>query len=113
VKELFSDVARAKLSMHNCSKVNHSVENDRIAACLEVAEWRVSWWCQVVWLMSFLNDAADSGGRFWWYSTTLEAIGILIPFLSVPREIAGMHVVLHVNIMALVYGCMNGNVKMI
>jgi hypothetical protein len=112
VKELFSDAAGAKFSMYNGSRVNHSAENDRGAACFEVIDDNVVWWGQVIWPLSFLNEAMDSKGRsYGCKTTTLEAVGMLIPFLSIPRELAGQHVVLHVDNMALVYGWMNGNVK--
>jgi hypothetical protein len=111
-KQFFSDAAGAKFSMCNGTRVNHSAENDRGAACLEVEDEKVTWWGQVTWPLSFLNEKLDARGRsFGCKTTTLEALGMLIPFLAIPKEVAGLHVVVHVDNMALVYGWMNGNVK--
>jgi hypothetical protein len=111
-KEFFSDAAGAKFSMQNGERINHSLENDRGAASFEVANDQVVWWAQATWPLSFVNSARDTRGCFYGSKTaTLEAVGLLMPFLSIPEDLAGQNVVLYVDNMSLVYGWENGYVK--
>jgi hypothetical protein len=111
-KVFFIDAAGAKFSMQNGTRVNHSTENDRGAASLEVLEDRVSWWMQVTWPLQFINSAMDSRGcSFGSKTATLEAVGLILPFLAIPESLTGRNVVLYVDNMSLVFGWENGYVK--
>jgi hypothetical protein len=111
-KVFYSDAAGAKFSIHNGIRVNHSIENDRGAACIEIGGEEVVWWSTITWPLEFLNNARDlKGAYFGSKSATLEMIGVLLPFISSPQLIAGKHVVFHVDNMSIVYGWENGYVK--
>jgi hypothetical protein len=108
----YSDAAGAKYAMHNGQRVNLSMPNDRGVACVNILNGEVSWWCRVVWPMQFLNEEMDEKGCFYGSKTaTLEVLGLLLPFLCIPEQLAGRSVVMYVDNMAVVYGWMNGYVK--
>ena len=60
---------------------------------------------RIFWPHSLLFYAKDNAGtRFAAKSSTLEAIGVLLPFLSFPSSLSGTNVVLHVDNTAVVHG---------
>jgi hypothetical protein len=57
------------------------------------------------WPLIFLNEKTDGKGAYYGSkSTTLESVGLLLPFLCVPTLVAGKEVVLEVDNIALWYG---------
>jgi hypothetical protein len=67
----------------------------------------VVWWAEIKWPREFLYKAEDEkGANFGCKSTTPEAVGLLLPFLSiyVPEELKGREVVFYVDNKAVVYG---------
>ncbi len=67
---------------------------------------------QQFWPKTFILERNDSTGtRFGNKTTTLECIGMLLPFLSRPDLVANRHVVLKVDNVACVYGFENGQVR--
>jgi hypothetical protein len=61
---------------------------------------------QQFWPKTFILERKDSTG-----TTTLECIGMLLPFLSRPDLVANRHIVLRVDNVACVYGFENGQVR--
>jgi hypothetical protein len=109
----YSDAAGAKFVMHRGQRVNLSIENDRGVAVINVLNNAVSWWTRTIWPMKFLNEYLDEKGCSYGSKTaTLEALGVLLPFLCIPEQLAGRSVVIYVDNMAVVYGWRNGYVKM-
>jgi hypothetical protein len=53
----------------------------------------------------------EKGARLASKMTTLEAVGLLLPLLSVPEKLAGQHVVLGINNIGAFFGWMNGGCK--
>jgi hypothetical protein len=67
---------------------------------------------QQFWPETFIMELSDSTGtRFGNKTTTLECIGMLLPFLYRPDLVANQHVVLRVDNVACVYGFENGQVR--
>ncbi len=67
---------------------------------------------QYFWPKDFIVHARDGDGiRFGNKSTTLECIGLLAPWLTVPELVSGRHVILRVDNIACVYGYDNGQLK--
>ena len=61
--------------------------------------------CRVSWPNQMLLQAKDNlGTRLAAKSSTLEAIGVLLPFLSFPAILSGSNVILQVDNMAVVHG---------
>jgi hypothetical protein len=60
---------------------------------------------QLFWPVHFVTTARDKkGARFGNKSCTLEAIGLLLPFLLIPNELRNQHIVCGVDNMAVVQG---------
>ena len=54
-----------------------------------------------------------NGSYFGTKSGTLEAVGLILPFISYPGELVGKKIVLQVDNTSLIYGWENTIVKMI
>jgi hypothetical protein len=108
----FSDAAGANFAMCGGERVHLNTEGDRGVACVEVAGNRVTWWTDLFWPKHFLEMATDNkGAHYGSKTTTLEAIGVLLPFLCIPEELVGQHLVFTVDNIAVVYGWENRCVK--
>jgi hypothetical protein len=60
------------------------------------------------WDKQFIREKRDEKGvRFGDKSTTLEAVGLLLPLLSIPEKLVNTHIILRVDNMACVYGFEN------
>jgi hypothetical protein len=67
---------------------------------------------QHFWPDTFILERTDaSGTRYGNKTTTLECLGMLLPFLTRPDLVTGRHIVLRVDNVACVYGFDNGQVK--
>ena len=67
---------------------------------------------KITWPEGFLTETKDEKGvDFGSKSTTLEAMGLLIPFLLRPEDITGRHVLFKIDNVAVHYGWDNGYVK--
>jgi hypothetical protein len=64
-----------------------------------------------IWPSSVYNAKDEKGARMAAKMTTLESVGLLLPFLSVPEVLAGQHVVLGVDNIGVVFGWENGGCK--
>jgi hypothetical protein len=65
---------------------------------------------RIWWDKSFIRDKRDEKCvRFGDKTTTLEAIGLLLPFLTNPKLLVNKHILLRVDNMACVYGFENKN----
>lgn len=63
---------------------------------------------QLFWPKKFITDSVDGKGvRFGDKTTTLETIGLLIPFLLVPSEFIQQHVILKVDCFGTIFGMQN------
>jgi hypothetical protein len=110
--EFFSDAAGSHFAMHRGERVNLNDKQDRGVACVEVLHDKVNWWCDITWPEVFLNDAKDEKGAYYGSkTTTLEVIGVLIPFLTVPDRLCGRHAVFTVDNVAVAFGWDNKSVK--
>jgi hypothetical protein len=111
-KTFYSDAAGGNFAMHRGKRVNLNVPGDRGVACLEVTGDQVTWWCDLSWPSYFLDEALDSkGAHYGSKTTTLEAIGVLLPFLTIPETLMGRNLVFTVDNIAVVYGWDNRTVK--
>jgi hypothetical protein len=111
-KTFYSDAAGGNFAMHRGKRVNLNVPGDRGVACLEVTGDQVTWWCDLSWPSYLLNEALDSkGAHYGSKTTTFEAIGVLLPFLTIPETLMGRNLVFTVDNIAVVYGWDNRTVK--
>jgi hypothetical protein len=99
--------------MVNGSRQCHNTQDDRGVACVTAdPTGKVTSWCRVIWPKVFLENAKDEKGAFFGSkTTTLEAIGLMLPFLTKPNSLKGKHVVFRIDNVAVVYGWENKNIK--
>jgi hypothetical protein len=111
--KFYSDAAGACFTFFKGEKVVSYVHHDRGVASVGVHEdGHVWWWSVLKWPKEFLTEKVDSkGARYGCKSTTLEAVGLIMPLLSVPEELKGREVVFYTDNLAVVYGWENGGVK--
>jgi hypothetical protein len=68
--------------------------------------------CQFFWPNDFIENKKDRNNRRFGNKTcTLEAIGVLLPFLLIPKQLKNQHVVCGVDCMGVVYGWKNKKLK--
>jgi hypothetical protein len=60
---------------------------------------------RITWPLAFLNEEKDGkGSMIGSKTTTLEMIGIMLPFLSCPAALTGRHVILEVDCISVLFG---------
>jgi len=67
---------------------------------------------RIWWPQTFISEKVDEKSvRFGDKTTTLEAIGLLLPFLSIPEKLVNKHILLKVDNMACVFGFGNNTCR--
>ncbi len=109
---IYSDAAGASFSVVNGERVYHS-NNGKGVACIGGDDKDNIWaWSRLDWPEKFLISDRDGKGKFFGSkTTTLESVGLLLPFISFPELICGKFVKFHVDNIAVKYGWENGHVK--
>jgi hypothetical protein len=111
-KVFYSDASGSSFALSGGERVSLNAKEDRGVACIEVVADKVVWWCELTWPEYLLNCAVDEKGAYYGSkTTTLESIGVLLPFLTMPKELCGKHLVFTVDNIAVVYGWDNRAVK--
>ena len=108
----YTDAAGASFTWSRGERVFHNNE-DRGVACIGGTEIADIWcWSRVFWPPELLTSLKDDRGRsFGSKSTTLEAVGMLLPFLAFPDRVRGKNIVFKIDNMAVLFGWYNGYVK--
>ena len=84
----------------------------RGVACIGGEDLSNIWcWCRLEWPKSLTQQMDEKRKHFGCKSTTLEAIGILLPFLAFPEKIIGKNVVFEIDNMVVLFRWYNGNDK--
>ncbi len=100
-----SDAAGANFVMQNGVRKNFNRPGDRGVASVSFDGFDCVFACILRWPLSLLNEARDSKLAYYGSkSTTLEMVGLLLPFLTAPSLVAGKHVVLEVDNAAIWHG---------
>jgi len=108
----YSDAAGASFTMIKGQKVFKD-QTGRGVACLGGTEKADIWFGgKITWPEGLLDKTRDEkGADFGSKSTTLEAMGLLIPFLLAPEKVQGRHIIFKVDNIAVRHGWSNGHVK--
>ena len=108
----YTDAAGASFTMVGGIKHFHQQE-DRGVACVGGTSLEDIWiQCKVNWPTELITGRKDEKGReYGSKSTTLESIGLLLPFVAFPEYVRGRHVVFKVDNAAVVFGWQKGYVK--
>jgi len=108
----YTDAAGCKFNLVNGVRINQNKIGDRGAACTAYMESELVWFCSFSWPMKFLEDLRDEKGAFYGSKmSTLECIGVLLPFLTNPSLMMGKCVVFFTDNLPLVYGFESKNIK--
>ena len=107
----YTDAAGAKYcKVNNVYKMVE--EPERGVSCIGGESLEDIWvWSRLSWPKDFLAAKDERGVEFGRKSTTLESVGLLIPFLAFPEKVAGKHVIFHIDNKAVHYGWERGGVK--
>ena len=77
-------------------------------ASLGIGENDDFWYlCSGTWPPAILDSEDEKGAKFASKTTTLEMVGLLLPFLTVPHMVRGRHIVLGVDNTSVVFGWEN------
>jgi len=107
-----SDAAGSNFVMQQGVRCPNNWENDRGVASISLLNDSLSFVCLLKWPLPFLNHARDGKGAFYGSkTTTLEMVGLLLPFLTIPSFVAGKDVILEVDNIALWHGWNDRGVK--
>jgi hypothetical protein len=99
-----TDAAGAAWETTENGRVNCSVPKDRGAAAVGHCRGQIIAIARVLWPTKFIMTAKSSERKFFGSkSATLEAVGLLLPFLAFPADVAGRHVLLEVDNLSVVY----------
>jgi hypothetical protein len=99
-----SDAAGAAFEWENGSCKNVSEKGDRGVASVGHIEGKVTRVALIRWPENLLSVSKNRNGKFFGsLSATLEAVGLLLPFLTVPAGLRGKHVLLEVDNSSVVY----------
>jgi len=101
----YSDAAGCKFDMIQGKRVCCNGEDKRGVACLELSNEEVKWYTTLTWPRKFLEEDRDEKGKFYGSKTsTLEAIGLLLPFVSAPERLRASNVLFLTDNIAVVHG---------
>ena len=102
---IISDAAGAALEWIEGKSVNKTKKDDRGVASVFYANKKILHTSLLTWPHALLNGAkTGKGAYFGTKSGTLEAVGLILPFLSYPSELKNQHVLLQVDNLGVVYG---------
>ncbi len=110
--EFYTDAAGASYTLVNGVRHYHSNEHKGVACVAGSSKDDIWCWTRLEWYNEFLLNMRDSKGKFYGSkSTTLECIGLILPFVSFPELICGRFVCFYIDNIAVKYGWENGYVK--
>jgi hypothetical protein len=99
-----TDAAGAVWERTENGRVNCSVPKDRGAAAVGHRKGKITAIARIVWPKNFIMSAKSSERKYFGSkSATLEAVGLLLPFLGFPADLARRHVLLEVDNLSVVY----------
>jgi len=108
-----SDAAGAMMAKVDGLQVAVQDRWDRgVASVGHTSEGDIWFASRLTWPQDFLTKARDSKGSLYGAkSTTLETVGLLLPFLAIPSQLSGKHIVLQVDNIGALFGWENKQVK--
>jgi hypothetical protein len=102
---IISDAAGAALEWVNGKSVNKTIPNDRGVASVWYCGKKTEKTVVLTWPKNLLmGEKSRNGNYFGSKSGTLEAIGLLLPFISYPKDLIGQHIVMQVDNTSLGFG---------
>ena len=107
----YSDAAGASFTRIKGEKVYHNNDGKGVA-CIGGENLKEIWcWCRMSWPKGLLTSVKDEKGcDYGSKSTTLETVGMLLPFVSFPEKVKGKNIVFMIDNLAVLYGWYKGYV---
>ena len=108
----YTDAAGGSFSMVKGERIFHEAK-ERGIACVGGESPESIWvWSRFSWPGNLITGLKDEEGKaFGCKSTTLESIGLLIPFVAFPELVKGRHLKFMIDNAAVMYGWTKGRVK--
>jgi len=108
----YTDAAGGSFSMVKGERIFHEAK-ERGIACVGGESAEDIWvWSRFSWPENLITGMKDEEGKaFGCKSTTLESIGLLIPFVAFPEMVKGRHLKFRIDNAAVMYGWTKGRVK--
>jgi hypothetical protein len=107
-----SDAAGLSITHIQSQKIEYVASDGRgVASVGGYSEGNPSWWSYLGWPSAFLLAYDEEGARFGSKTSTLEAVGLLLPFITIPEELVGKNICFVTDNIAVTYGWENGGIK--
>ena len=108
----YTDAAGASFSLVNKQRHYHDNEGKGVACIGGTCIEDIWGWSRLSWPGMLITGQVDEKGcSFGSKSTTLEAVGILIPLLAFKQKVSGKEIIFKVDNMAVTWGWQKGYVK--
>ena len=108
----YTDAAGASFTMCGGKKFFHNNAGRGVACIGGTALENIWGWSRLEWPDGLLTNQVDEKGRdFGSKSTTLEAVGMLLPFLVFSENIRGRNIIFKIDNLAVLYGWHSGYVR--
>ena len=107
----YTDAAGASYSLVNGRRVFHNNEN-RGVSCIGGFDLEDIWiWTRLNWPEGLITGMKDDKGKSYGSkSTTLEAVGMLLPFVAFPDKVRGRRIEFKIDNIAVMFGWTSGYV---
>ena len=108
----YTDAAGASFTMINGKRIYHGNSGRGVSCLMAESEDDIWAWTRVSWPDHFLTEEKDEKGVFYGSkSTTLESVGLLLPMIAFPDEVAGRNIVFSIDNIAVMHGWLSGYVR--
>jgi hypothetical protein len=109
----YTDAAGGKYALCRGKRIPLDKEIEKGVAGVGISNTNtVWWWSRVSWSTALLHYCSDEKGAIYGNKmTTLEAVGLLLPLMTVPENLMGRELVFHVDNISVMYGWENGGCK--
>ena len=108
----YTDAAGASFTVARGKKFFHDNEGKGVACICGSSLENIWGWSRVEWPEGLLTVKTDEKGCLFGHkTTTLESVGLLLPLLAFPDELAGKELIFKVDNVAVLWGWNSGYVK--
>ena len=108
----YTDAAGASFTFVRGERICHNNKGRGVSCLMGTDDSDVWAWTRLSWPERLLTSERDEKGVFYGSkSTMLESVGLLLPLLAFPEEVAGRNLIFMIDNIAVLYGWNRGYVK--
>ena len=108
----YTDAAGASFTFVRGERICHNNKGRGVSCLMGTDDSDVWAWARLSWPESLLTSERDEKGVFYGSkSTMLESVGLLLPLLAFPEEVAGRNLIFMIDNIAVLYGWNRGYMK--